>query len=131
MDEEEPTTDDAGVEGLLAVLRTAGGGSAPRAFPTAVVTPLTIGCRDPFGSKKLAVSGIRRVGEGITLALRIRAYGTRRIGLVGSAKHGGGGEDSTGLVLVGGEPLAEEDATVGAGGGGGGAPSLTTCLVLQ
>lgn len=123
----EELTSDAGVVGLLAALRTAGG--SVTVFVLA--KPLIIGCKDPFGSRKQAVSGAGRAGAASTLAPRMREYGTMRIGLVGNAKHGCGGGESPGLELVGGEALAEEDAPVVAGGGGGGAPSLTTCLVLQ
>lgn len=58
-----------GVEGLLAALRTEG---ASVTVFWVVEMPLVIGCRDPFGKRKHAVSGAGRVGAASTLAPRKR-----------------------------------------------------------
>ena len=73
------------VEGLFAALSTEG--ASVTEF-WVVEIPLVIGCKDPFGSRKQAVSGVGRAGAASTLAPRNREYGTIRIGFVGRAKQG-------------------------------------------
>lgn len=81
----------------------------------------------PFGRRKHAVSGAGSAGAARTLAPRNNEYGTIRMGLVGSAKHGCGGGESPGLELVGGDAFTV-DACVAVDVGNA---SFTTCLVLQ
>jgi len=72
------------------------------------------------------VSGAGSAGAARTLAPRNNEYGTMRMGLVGSAKHGCGGGESPGLELGGDAFTEDADVAVGVGN-----VSFTTCLVLQ
>lgn len=73
------------------------------------------------------MSGAGSVGAARTLAPRNNEYGTIRMGLVGNARHGCGGGESSGLELFGGDAFTEDaDVAVGVDN-----VSFTTCLVLQ
>lgn len=130
-----------GVIGLFAALSTLEGESmtcGTEADIGPASKPRVIGCNVPLGRRKQGVFGAGRPGAARTEAPRTREYGTMRIGFVGRARQGwgcdveeGGGGESPGLELVGGDPFKDDADAPLDDGAFVVKPSLTTCLVLQ
>lgn len=131
-----------GVMGLFAALRTLDGESMT-CGTTAGTGPASkarvMGWKLPLGMRKQgALGGGRPGGAAKNEAPLTREHGTMRIGLVGRAKHGwgcddelGGGGESPGLELVGGDPFKDDAEAPLDEGAVVVRPSFTTCLVLQ